>query len=286
MLAPLEAFAVKFNSGDVTFPSAAYTDDCTTIDEFAPFSWDGNGSIRTWYRDTIGSRSPEAQKRFAAHKFVLKIEAPLTVHGEGSTAYIVAPALLWYTRAGVRRLQHLEWVVQEVNTTEGWRIKAKPGRFATIRRWSNVDALAIDDGERRMPHLVFYPRDREVGTSAVLERGVTSTTTVATVVSRATAATIETPVTNNGAVQNRAWRMSTTMAIGSDRSARLSTTSRVLRAHRGAMVDAAVTQQLTASGINSTPTRTWFNSVGGSASEYVFRGAPAKSPAMSGVAMR
>jgi hypothetical protein len=66
LVAPASSFAAAFNAGTAAFPAGVFTEDCTVQDEFAPYSWDGRGSIRTWYTATLGGTSQKSRKAFFA----------------------------------------------------------------------------------------------------------------------------------------------------------------------------------------------------------------------------
>jgi hypothetical protein len=136
VLAPLRAFAGAFNAADRNFPSAAFTESCTTIDEFPPFEWHGDGSIRTWYRETTGGTARGYQHFLAAHE-TLTIERARMLRTRGSNAYVVLATHLQYVQNGQRRLQHLDWAVAETNTASGWRIAAQS--------WALLDDVAMRD---------------------------------------------------------------------------------------------------------------------------------------------
>ena len=125
LMAPLRVFAHAFNAQDRTFTSTAFTEDCTTIDEFAPFGWQGRGSIRTWYSGTTGGADAKSYRRFLDLQEVVTLDPPVYVRTSGENAYVVVPSRLLYTSRGKRRLQHMSWTVSEVRTPAGWRIRAQ-----------------------------------------------------------------------------------------------------------------------------------------------------------------
>ena len=125
LMAPLRVFAHAFNTQNRTFTTTAFTGDCTTIDEFAPFGWQGRGSIRVWYSDTTGGADATSYRAFVNSDEVVTLDRPAYVRMFGNNAYVVVPSRLLYTSRGKRRLQHMTWTVSEVRTTAGWRIRAQ-----------------------------------------------------------------------------------------------------------------------------------------------------------------
>ncbi len=148
LLAPLKAFAAAFNAGNRSFPSQAFTEDCTTIDEFGPFEWHGKGSIRVWYRDTTGRTARGYQHFLAAHE-ILTLDRARMIRQRGSNAYVVLATRLQYRHNGDQHLQHLDWTVTEVRTPSGWRIAAQA--------WALLDDVAVHTvSETRVPFRVDH----------------------------------------------------------------------------------------------------------------------------------
>ena len=125
LLAPVNAWAVAFNSAQTAFPSDAFTDDCTVIDEFPPFAWaSGPQDVRSWYAYLVGSQSPERRARFLASKQHVTFDPPRFVREREGGAYLVFPSVLTYVSKGVPRTQRGTFVVAERKTSAGWRISA------------------------------------------------------------------------------------------------------------------------------------------------------------------
>src|SRR5581483_1168354 len=97
LLVPLKSFAAAFNSGDRNFPASVFTGECTTIDEFDPFTWHGKGSIRVWYRETLGGGTTRGYQHFRAAHEVLTLDRPRTIRRRGNNAYVVLATHLQYT---------------------------------------------------------------------------------------------------------------------------------------------------------------------------------------------
>ncbi|HEX5274415.1 MAG TPA: hypothetical protein VFW34_04000 [Candidatus Rubrimentiphilum sp.] len=146
VLAPMKAFAAAFNAGSRSFPTTAFTEDCTTIDEFDPFEWHGKGSIRHFLQ---------------AHE-ILTLEGTRMLRRRGSNAYVVLSTRLQYAQMGKTRLQHLDWAAAEVHTPAGWRIAAQA--------WALLDDTAAQPvSETRVPFridrgvIVFQARVNDRG---------------------------------------------------------------------------------------------------------------------------
>jgi len=143
LLVPLKTFAAAFNSGDRKFPANAFTDECTTIDEFDPFAWHGKGSIRVWYRETLGGTTRGYQHFRSAHE-VLTLDSPQMIRRRGNNAYVAFATHLQYTAMGTRRVQHLDWTGAETRTPSWWKIAAQA--------WALLDdAASQSTQEARIP---------------------------------------------------------------------------------------------------------------------------------------
>ena len=125
LLQPLQVFAAAYNRADCTFPADAYTDDATTIDEFAPFSWQGPRAARTWYAATTSCDKESDYQQFLAEHQVLTLGALATVRQEGNHAFVVIATKLTFQAKGRTYLQHLYWTVSEIQAAQGWRIAAQ-----------------------------------------------------------------------------------------------------------------------------------------------------------------
>src|SRR5579862_3258246 len=122
LLVPVNAWGAAFNAGQTTFPSDAFTDDCTVIDEFAPFAWaPGPHDVRHWYATLVGSDSPARRARFLASKQRVVFAAPQYVRERNGGAYLVFPSTLTYVDDGRSHTQRGTFVVVERKTSAGWR---------------------------------------------------------------------------------------------------------------------------------------------------------------------
>jgi hypothetical protein len=125
LLAPVNAWGDAFNAGQTAFPSAAFTDDCTVIDEFAPFAWSkGHAGIREWYAAVVGADTPLSRARFLASKQHVTFDAPRFVTERDGGAYLVFPSTLTYVSKGASHVKRGTYAVVERLTAAGWRIAA------------------------------------------------------------------------------------------------------------------------------------------------------------------
>jgi ketosteroid isomerase-like protein len=125
LMRPVNVWVDAFNSGQMTFPQDAFTDDCTVIDEFPPFTWSATReNVRHWYARLIGSDSAAHHARFLAAKEHLTLHSPRFERQPGDDAYLVFPATLRYRLRNERHAQRGTFVVVERKTAGGWRIAA------------------------------------------------------------------------------------------------------------------------------------------------------------------
>jgi hypothetical protein len=125
LLAPVNAWVSAFNSGQTAFPSDAFTDDGTVIDEFAPYTWSKDrATVRQWYAYLVGADSPERRAKFLSYKEHLWIGAPHDVQQKGDAAYLVFNAVVTFLDGGKTVSQPGTFVVVERRTPQGWRISA------------------------------------------------------------------------------------------------------------------------------------------------------------------
>jgi ketosteroid isomerase-like protein len=125
LMAPVTAWVQAFNSGQVAFPSDAFTDDCTVIDEFPPFAWSRDRvNVRTWYAVVIGATSPQKRARFFSYHQRLTLAEPTYMRMKDGGANIAFPATLDYVEKGKHHVQRAMFTVSERKTPDGWRISA------------------------------------------------------------------------------------------------------------------------------------------------------------------
>jgi hypothetical protein len=85
----------KFNGGDAAAFVAAHQDGAIIIDEFAPYSWTGSGSVKAW----LDAYAADATKRGISGGRV-DYGAPLQASSDGSSAYVVLPTTYSFTQKG------------------------------------------------------------------------------------------------------------------------------------------------------------------------------------------
>jgi hypothetical protein len=125
LLVPVNVWGDAFNAGQTAFPSVAFTDDCTVIDEFAPFAWsNGHENIRQWYAAVVGADSAQSRARFLASKQHVTFDAPRFVTERDGGAYLVFPSTLTYVSKGTAHTQRGTFAVVERRTDSGWRMVA------------------------------------------------------------------------------------------------------------------------------------------------------------------
>lgn len=107
----------KFNAGDVQAFIDAHAPDAVIIDEFAPYQWSGDGSVKRWLDDY----SKDAAAR--------KIEGGRMLYGRqtqgtsfGERAYVVLPTTYCLTEAGIPKAAdgHMTFVM--ARSGEAWKI--------------------------------------------------------------------------------------------------------------------------------------------------------------------
>ena len=85
----------KFNAGDVDAFIAAHRDGAVIVDEFAPYSWSGSGSAKSW----IESYAKDAAARGISDGRV-DYSAPIQASSDGTSAYIVLPTVYNFKQGG------------------------------------------------------------------------------------------------------------------------------------------------------------------------------------------
>ena len=125
-MAPVNAWVKAFNSAQATFPSDAFTDDCTVIDEFPPFAWgQSHPTVRQWYASVEGLDVPgHRQMVLGTHEHV-DVGQPENVFVKGDNAYMTFHAV-WHGNGPHNKhfSQTGLFTVVERKTAAGWRISA------------------------------------------------------------------------------------------------------------------------------------------------------------------
>ena len=107
----------KFNGGDVQAFIDAHTADAVITDEFAPYQWTGDGSVKRWLEDYA---------KDAANR---KIENGRMLHGRqtqassfGERAYVVLPTTYCMTEAGVAKAAEGQMTFVMAQAGGDWKI--------------------------------------------------------------------------------------------------------------------------------------------------------------------
>lgn len=126
-LNPVNAWVHAYNSHQMAFPTDAFTDDCTVIDEFAPFAWAPQKTdVHSWYSRIQGAQSPQARRRILESQEFTAVSAPENLIVSGDIAYLTFHSYWTYRkRDGSRFLQRGLFTVVERKTPLGWRISAQ-----------------------------------------------------------------------------------------------------------------------------------------------------------------
>ncbi|MBD5657168.1 MAG: hypothetical protein IAI50_18610 [Candidatus Eremiobacteraeota bacterium] len=132
VLAPVRAFAAAFNAQGA-YPEAAFTRDCSVLDDFAPYVWRGDGAPRRWYASLTGTTPLERRAMAATHARIV-FDAPQFTRRDRERAYLVVPGTLTLTLHGNVETQHGRWTLAEVRGPSGWRIASQA--------WAIVDGFA------------------------------------------------------------------------------------------------------------------------------------------------
>jgi ketosteroid isomerase-like protein len=126
LMAPVNAWAKAFNTHQTTFPSDAFTDDCTVIDEFPPFAWaPGHATVRDWYAVVEGLDDPAHRQDVLRTQAHVDVGTPENVVVKGDAAYMtfhstwsgLIPNGKHFSQTGL-------FTVVERKTPDGWRISA------------------------------------------------------------------------------------------------------------------------------------------------------------------
>ena len=126
LMAPVNAWVRAFDTHQAQFPSDAFTDDCTVIDEFSPFAWDPkHATIRQWYAAVEGLDSPKERAYVLRSGETVVVGSPENLIVQDNIAYMTFHAT-WTTVRGDKKryAQQAVFTVVERKTPVGWRISA------------------------------------------------------------------------------------------------------------------------------------------------------------------
>lgn len=107
----------KFNGGDAAAFVAAHRDGAIITDEFAPYTWSGAGSVKTW----LDGYAADSKKRGISGGRV-DYGAPLQASSDGSSAYIVLPTTYSFTQNGKKMAAKGSMTFVMAKTGADWKI--------------------------------------------------------------------------------------------------------------------------------------------------------------------
>lgn len=109
----------KFNGGDVNSFIAAHRDGAVIIDEFAPYSWGGANSVKTW----LDSYGADATKRGISDGRV-DYSPPIQADSDGTSAYVVLPTVYRFKQNGKAMAGKGSMTFVMVKTGKDWKISS------------------------------------------------------------------------------------------------------------------------------------------------------------------
>ena len=109
----------KFNAGDVDAFVNAHRDGAVIIDEFAPYTWGGAGSVKTW----LDGYAADAAKR-GISKGRVDYEKPIQANSDGTSAYIVLPTVYSFEQNGKKMAGKGSMTFVMVKTGKDWKISS------------------------------------------------------------------------------------------------------------------------------------------------------------------
>ena len=107
----------KFNGGDAAAFVAAHRDGAVIVDEFAPYSWSGSGSVKIW----LDAYAADATKRGISGGRV-DYGKPLQANSDGSSAYIVLPTTYSFTQNSKKMAAKGSMTFVMAKTGGDWKI--------------------------------------------------------------------------------------------------------------------------------------------------------------------
>ena len=109
----------KFNGGDVEAFVGAHRDGALIIDEFAPYSWSGSKSVKTW----LDAYDADAAKRGISNGR-MDYEKPIQANSDGSSAYVVLPTLYSFEQNGRKMAGKGSMTFVMAKTGDAWKISS------------------------------------------------------------------------------------------------------------------------------------------------------------------
>jgi len=119
LTAPINKFIDAFNKGDVAGAAATHAAeaDLTIVDEVAPYAWHGAKAFHSWAADL----DADAKKQGITEPKVT-IKAPTRVETNGSTAYVVVPAVYEFKLKDVAMREAAQMTFVLKKGASGWLI--------------------------------------------------------------------------------------------------------------------------------------------------------------------
>lgn len=109
----------KFNAGDVNAFIDAHRDGAVIIDEFAPYSWSGSGSVKTWLD---GYAKDSAARGISDGR--VDYDKPIQANSNGRSAYIVLPTVYRFKQGGKAMAGKGSMTFVMVMTGKDWKISS------------------------------------------------------------------------------------------------------------------------------------------------------------------
>jgi hypothetical protein len=96
VMAPIEHFSVGFNTNNIPLAMTAFAKTGMVIlDEVPPHSWSGPNAVATWLKD-LGAHDAKD----GVTDGIVNLSKPLVETTNGTTGYVVAPAVYIYKQRG------------------------------------------------------------------------------------------------------------------------------------------------------------------------------------------
>jgi hypothetical protein len=119
VMAPIQKFMDAFNAGDMAGAAATHAAeaDLTIMDEVPPYLWRGSKAFTTW----AGDLDSDAKTHGITDQKVT-ISAPTRVEADGSSAYVVVPAVYAFKQKNVDMRETAQMTFVLKKSAGGWLI--------------------------------------------------------------------------------------------------------------------------------------------------------------------
>ena len=119
LVAPINKFMDAFNKGDMAGAAATHAAeaDLTILDEVPPFLWRGPKAFQAW----AGDLDKESKKLGITDQKVT-ISAPTRVESDGTSAYVVVPAVYAFKMKGEAMRESAQMTFVLKKGASGWLI--------------------------------------------------------------------------------------------------------------------------------------------------------------------